>query len=77
MKVNPVEIGERYSDDSGWERRIRVDIHAAVLEIEIKGQSMSIHPRELPWLQEALKQIDEARFLDGPDGTARVGEVRV
>lgn len=55
MTPYSVEIGLRYSDDSGWERRVRLDTHAERVEIELGGQDFSMNMSELDWLITALQ----------------------
>lgn len=55
-----VEIGLRYGDDSGWERRIKLDTQAERIEIEIGGSEMSIKTSELDWLITALQTAKES-----------------
>lgn len=59
MKPHKVEIGERYADDSGWERRVMIDLQTGDLEIDIQGGHFSCHPREIPWLLQALSEALE------------------
>ena len=54
MRPHRVEIGDRYSDDSGWERRIAVDMQNLRLEIEIGGAEMSVDAAQIPWLLESI-----------------------
>lgn len=54
MTAHKVEIGERYGDDSGWERRVMIDKHAQRVEVELGGSDASFNLSELNWLIEAL-----------------------
>lgn len=64
MTPHKVEIGERYSDDSGWERRLLIDLQSGTLEIEIQGDKFSAHPRELRWIQDAINSAKQSIGLD-------------
>ena len=54
MNAHKVEIGERYGDDSGWQRRVMIDKQADRVEIELCGSEMSLKCSELTWVIEAL-----------------------
>jgi hypothetical protein len=62
MKPNLIEFGERYADDSGWERRVTVDKHLLEFKIELSGSELHGHPRELQWLIEALQAAHSAVY---------------
>jgi len=64
MKLHKAETGERYSDDSGWERRISIDLKSGKLEIELEGAVLNCHPRELTWLMAALTAVNEALLAE-------------
>lgn len=53
MKPTTVEFGERYSDNSGWERLLTVDTHNDSVHIEATGSSMSCSIAELEWIIDA------------------------
>ena len=59
MKTNIIQIGERYADDSGWERSVLVDLHSGKLVIDIQGSELHAHPRDALWLIEALQKIEK------------------
>lgn len=54
MKMHKAETGTRYGDDSGWDRRVMVDLQTGELEIDLSGARLSAHPRDLEWLIQAL-----------------------
>lgn len=55
MKPFKIEIGDRYGDDSGWERRVAVDMQAGLFEIDFGGTHLTrVDIANLPWLLEAL-----------------------
>ena len=60
LKMHKVETGERYGDDSGWERRVMMDVKQGVLEIEIQGALLTTHSNEIVWLIQALHAVDKA-----------------
>ena len=62
MKPNAIEIGERYGDDSGWERRVMVNRQEGRFEIDLNGSHLSAHPRDIEWLIEALQKAHGAVF---------------
>jgi hypothetical protein len=66
MKVNAVEIGERYGDDSGWERRVVINAHDESLQIDVRGSSLSAYPRDAIWIIDALNKAFTAVFVEGP-----------
>jgi hypothetical protein len=63
MTPHKVEIGERYEDDSGWDRRLMIDLLGGRLEIEMQSQTISMNPRELTWLRQAIDAADKALGL--------------
>jgi len=54
MKVQQIAFGERYGDDSGWERYVAIDAHECRCTIDIGGGTMTISLSEVPWLLQAL-----------------------
>lgn len=64
MQINTAEVGERYDDDSGWERRVSLDIVKENLTIEIMGSGMSAHSSEIDWLIEALETVRKTCSVD-------------
>ena len=56
MKPHAVEIGERYADDSGWERLVAINMQTGILEIQLQGSRLCGHPREALWLIGALER---------------------
>lgn len=59
MTPHLVEFGERYGDDSGWERRVAVNTATGNFEIELQASSLSGSTSELQWLIEALNKAIE------------------
>lgn len=57
MKFHMAEVGERYADDSGWEKRALVNLQEGILEIELEGGKLRGHPRDLRWLLDALFKL--------------------
>ena len=57
-----VEYGTKYSDGSGWERRLSVDTHVAEAKLEIHGNLITMSLEELQWLVETIL---EARITLG------------
>lgn len=57
MEVHKAETGERYSDDSGWERRVAIDTQENSLIIEINGSRLSASADDVKWLISALELI--------------------
>lgn len=56
MNTTSVEIGDRYDDDSGWERRVVADKHSDRVTIEIQSHGMSFELSEALWVVEALSK---------------------
>ena len=56
MVPHHVEIGERYSDDSGWQKLVRIDTHAHRFEIELGASTLSADLNDLSWLIHALSR---------------------
>jgi hypothetical protein len=59
LKTHKAEVGQRYIDDSGWQRRVMLDMQAGRLEIELGGSDFSANASELDWLIEALQRVRE------------------
>lgn len=57
MKLHKAETGERYSDDSGWERRVAVDTQENSLIIEINGSMLGASSDDVKWLISALEAV--------------------
>lgn len=64
MKLHQVETGERYSDDSGWGRRVAVDTQKDTLLVEIDGSQLVAKVEDIQWLLSALVTV--ARAVDVP-----------
>lgn len=64
MQINIAEVGERYDDNSGWERRVLLDVVKENLTIEIMGSSMSAHSSDIDWLIEALETVRKTCSVD-------------
>ena len=64
IKLHKVETGYKYSDDSGWEKRILIDRQEGKVEIELEGYTMVFHPREIDWLINGLIKVRESVGLD-------------
>ena len=64
MKSHSVEFGERYSDNSGWERRLLVNLQEKRIEIDSEGSYMSMMVDEMEWLIRALMAAREALGMD-------------
>ena len=60
MILNSAEIGERYADNSGWEKRVFIDIQEGKLEIELSSSMLYAHPRDIQWLLMALTKAARA-----------------
>jgi hypothetical protein len=57
MKLNKAEVGERYGDDSGWERRVSIDIQGDRAEFEANGSDMVCSVADAKWLYAALGEV--------------------
>ncbi len=64
MTPKVVEFGERYPDDSGWQRHIEVDARLKRVSIEISGDRMSIVTEEAAWLVNAIVDAWNALGFD-------------
>ena len=56
MKPYRVEIGERYADDSAWERLVVLDTQTNDLRIRMNGSEANFDADKLDWLIEALQE---------------------
>lgn len=79
MNPTVVEFGERYSDDSGWEKRLSVNTVADRIEIEAGGTHAIIKQDELWWIVcAALRAREHLGMdklpLDGPEPTKPTSE---
>jgi hypothetical protein len=76
MNLLPKQIafGERYGDDSGWERRVAFDDHANKVNLDFGGNvPMSLSFEDAWWLLRALMKAREHFGVDkisndGPSG---------
>jgi hypothetical protein len=59
MKIHKAEVGSRYSDDSGWERRVCMDIQKNTLDVELGGSTLHATADEARWLFDALQELLE------------------
>lgn len=60
MKIHNAETGDRYSDDSGWERRVAINTQAGTLVIEVSGSTMSASSNDIDWLISALQTVRDS-----------------
>ena len=58
MNINAVEIGERYPDDSGWDKRVFIDLRKDILTIQMGDDVINAHPRDIKWIVDALTEAD-------------------
>lgn len=59
-----VRYGERYSDNSGWERKLEIDITANVVDIDLVGAHVAIQLEDLWWLVKHALVAREALGMD-------------
>lgn len=64
MKLNKVEYGHPYSDNSGWENRLSIDIQDDRVEVDAGGSHCVLQVDELWWIVEAALQAREAFGMD-------------
>ena len=64
MNPTSVEYGECYSDDSGWGKRLKIDVHTARVEIETGGDQCCMKLDELWWIVQAALLAREALGMD-------------
>lgn len=57
MKLHKAETGERYSDDSGWERHVAIDTQENSLVIAINGSKLGASADDVNWLISALTAV--------------------
>ena len=62
MEPTLVEFGERYADDSGWERRVLVNRRECKFEIDLFEEHLSGHARDLRWLIKTLQKAEAAAY---------------
>jgi hypothetical protein len=64
--VNPVRIayGERYGDDSGWQKLLSIDTHDENVMIELSGTDAHIKLDDLWWLVRAALEAREKLGMD-------------
>ena len=55
MKPHRVEIGDRYEDNSGWEKLVSLDLASKRLFIDIGGAEASFDSGHIGWLIMALQ----------------------
>lgn len=58
-KIHMASIGERYSDDSGWERLIVLDRNADSVEIRIGAYEIRCSIEESYWIHDSLRVLFE------------------
>ncbi len=56
LEPHRIEIGERYSDDSGWKMRVCVDTHKKEVEITADGNSMTCTLADAEWIIQAMSK---------------------
>lgn len=64
MKPHKAEVGERYSDDSGWERFCSIDRRENRVTLDLGGGSISFTVAELEWVRDALLEVERATRPD-------------
>ncbi len=64
MKMRKVAFGERYGDDSGWEKLLEVDTHEDRVRVDVSGSHASMTTEEAWWLLRALMEAREALGMD-------------
>ena len=64
--MTPTEViyGVRYSDDSGWERRVELDARMKSVSVDIAGYSFRCDFEEMHWLLNALLDARDALGMD-------------
>jgi hypothetical protein len=61
LKLNKAEVGERYSDDSGWQSRVLLDVKDNRLEVELGGCAVLVGTvDDAKWLWAALQRVCNA-----------------
>jgi hypothetical protein len=64
MTPKSVELGERYADDSGWQRRLVVNARRDSAIVELSGGEIQVDLDDLWWL---VRAAITARDLLGMD----------
>lgn len=57
MKPHAAAIGDRYDDDSGWERHVEIDTNVNSLYITLRGERISADATDIEWLIVALEKL--------------------
>jgi len=60
-----IEFGERYTDDSGWSRKLVIETHGNNVDIDVGGgQPISCTCEDLWWLASAALEAREKLGFD-------------
>lgn len=75
MTPNKIAFGERYGDDSGWQRYIELDQRVARVSLDMGGNTLTSFDLDDAWW--LLRALIEARHHFGMDNIVRDGPTRV
>lgn len=64
MTPSCVEFGERYTDDSGWEKHIEMDARTSNIRVEISGERFRLDFDDAWWLIAAILHGREVLGMD-------------